>query len=141
MQYESADFLNGTRFIRPMERGAMKPFNWFGNQGFAWLMSFLLDRRFSDTLCGIKVFFREDFLNDRDPVAQMDPFGDYGLLIGAGLRNLRIKEAPVDYRARRYGRTNIRRWRDGWRLLRVLLVALVPVKFPSRNPVRQQDAR
>lgn len=86
---------------------AVRPLNWLGSKVFARLMSFLLGQRFSDTLCGTKVFFREDFLLDQNPVARMDPFGDYGLLISAGLRNLRIREAPLDYRARRYGQTNI----------------------------------
>ncbi len=141
MQRESADFINGNRFARPMELGAMKPLNWLGNKVFAQLMIFLLGQRFSDTLCGTKVFFREDFLLDQNPVARMDPFGDYGLLIGASLCNLRIRESPLDYRARRYGRTNIQRWRGGWLLLRILLAALVPTKFPPCNPIQRQDAR
>ena len=64
MQRESADFINGNRFARSMELGAMKPLNWLGNKVFTRLISFLLGQRFSDTLCGTKVFFRKDFLLD-----------------------------------------------------------------------------
>lgn len=42
MQRESADFINGNRFARPMELGAMRLFNWLGKEGFARLMIFLL---------------------------------------------------------------------------------------------------
>ena len=38
-----------------------------------------------------------ELLSDKNSVARMDPFGDYRLLIGAGLCNLRIREAPADY--------------------------------------------
>ena len=41
-----------------------------------------------------------NFISDENSVARMDPFGDHGLLIDNGLRNLRIREAPVDCQAK-----------------------------------------
>ncbi|MBT5708102.1 MAG: glycosyltransferase family 2 protein [Verrucomicrobia bacterium] len=129
MCLHDVDFINGTRMVCPMEMGAMRPFNWVGNKIFAFLMSCLLDRTFSDTLCGTKVFFREDFVDQDDFVTRLDPFGDFSLLIGAGGQHLRIREQAVSYRSRIYGATNIRRWRDGLRLLRIVIAALPRVKF------------
>jgi hypothetical protein len=129
MCLHDVDFVNGTRMVYPMEEGAMRPFNWLGNKVFAFLMSCLLDHRFSDTLCGTKVFFREDFVNQDDVVVRSDPFGDFSFLIGATRQHLRIREQAVAYRSRTYGETNIRRWRDGLRLLRIVIVGLPLVKF------------
>jgi glycosyltransferase involved in cell wall biosynthesis len=129
MCLHDVDFINGTRMVYPMEMGAMRPFNWVGNKVFASLMSYLIDRRFSDTLCGTKVFFRDDFVDQDDFLTRLDPFGDFSLLIGAGAQQLRIREQAVSYRSRTYGATNIHRWRDGLRLLRIVIVGLPRVKF------------
>jgi glycosyltransferase involved in cell wall biosynthesis len=139
MCLRDVDFINGTRMVYPMEIGAMRPFNWVGNKVFAYLLSYLLDRRFSDTLCGTKVFFREDFVVQDDFVTRLDPFGDFSLLIGAGGRHLRIREQAVSYRSRTYGATNIRRWRDGLRLLRIVIVGLPRVKFVRYSGGAESD--
>lgn len=121
MLKQDVDFINGNRFSYPMAVGAMRGFNWIGNKVFAILMSALLGTRFSDTLCGTKVFYREDFVNQNDKLTDLDPFGDFSLLIGAGRQHLRIHQIAVRYRARKYGHTNIRRWRDGWLLFRLII--------------------
>jgi len=36
---------------------------------------------------------------------------------------------PVRYRARRYGETNIERWRHGWLLLKMVVFAARRIKF------------
>jgi L-rhamnose isomerase len=58
-----------------------------------------------------------------------DPFGDFDLLFGAAKLNLKIIDLPVRYRARTYGTTNIRRWRHGWLLLKMLVFAARRIKF------------
>lgn len=133
------DFVNGTRLVYPMEKGAMRIFNWVGNRGFAFLLSHLLGRRFSDTLCGTKAFFRNDFVNQDDFLTRLDPFGDFSLLIGAGKKHLRIREQAVSYKSRTYGATNIRRWRDGLLLLRIVIVGLPHVKFVRYSERAESD--
>lgn len=115
-----ARFAYGSRFIHRMEPGAMRFWNFVGNTFFSLCWSAVLRRRVTDSLCGTKVFFREDYerVHKAFPdVFASDPFGDFALMfIGAALR-LRTKEVPVHYRARTYGTTNIARWRGGMRLL------------------------
>lgn len=119
-------FGNGTRMIYPMEPDAMPLLNRWVNRAFAAGFSGWLGQRITDALCGTKVFFKTDYEEmararsiGAARAAADDPFGDFELLFGAGRLGLKIVEVPVRYRRRRYGRTNIRRWRDGWQLLRI----------------------
>jgi hypothetical protein len=43
--------------------------------------------------------------------------------------SLKIVEVPVRYHARRYGKTNIQRWRHGCLLLRMVIFAARRLKF------------
>jgi len=55
-----AEFVNGTRLIYPMEHEAMRPLNLIANRCFAYLFSYLVTPRLTDTLCGTKVLLRKD---------------------------------------------------------------------------------
>ena len=57
-----------------------------------------------------------------------DPFGDFELLFPAAVLALGTIDLPIRYRARTYGETNISRFRDGLRLLRMTLVGLTRLK-------------
>jgi hypothetical protein len=127
-----AEFANGTRLVYPMEDRSMRFFNKLGNRVFTLLLSYILDYPIRDTLCGTKVLFRKDYLRLRklmDEWSAKDPFGDFDLLFGARQLNLAVIDVPVHYRSRRYGATNIRRWRDGVRLGRLCLEALRRMVF------------
>ena len=128
---DDVDFINGDRMTLPMEKGAMRWLNYWGNQCFTTLMNLQLGTHLSDTLCGTKVFYRDDFRTQNDGLPDIDPFGDFSLLLGTRSRHLRIKEVSVTYRARKYGKTNIQRWRDGLRLLRIWLHGLSLTRFIS----------
>ena len=54
-----AEFVNGTRLIYPMEHEAMRPLNLIANRCFAYLFSYLVNTRLTDTLCGTKVLLRK----------------------------------------------------------------------------------
>src|SRR6201996_9124577 len=56
-----AEFVNGTRLIYPMENEAMRPLNLIANRFFAYLFSYLVNTRLTDTLCGSKVLLRKDY--------------------------------------------------------------------------------
>jgi hypothetical protein len=127
-----ADFINGTRLVYPMEKGAMRFLNFIGNKFFARAVSFILGQKLTDTLCGTKVLSREHYERiaaSRDFFGDFDPFGDFDLIFGASRMGLKIKEIPVNYKNRTYGTTNISRARDAVKLLLMLLRGAGKIKF------------
>ena len=126
------EFINGSRLVYPMEDKAMRFLNILGNKFFALLFSSLLGQSFKDTLCGTKVLWKADYKRiaaNRDYFGKHDPFGDFDLLLGASRMNLKIVELPIHYKERRYGTTNIARWRHGVLLLRMVFLAARKIKF------------
>ena len=126
------EFVNGVRLTYPMEREAMRFSNLVGNKLFGWAFSWLLGQKVRDTLCGTKVLWKSDYeriAENRSYFGDFDPFGDFDLLFGAAKLNLRIVDLPIRYRRRRYGQTNIQRWRHGWLLLRMVVFAMRRLKF------------
>lgn len=120
------EFINGTRLVYPMEDQAMRFLNFLANRAFARIFSFLLNQRFTDTLCGTKVLWRRDYgkvVANRHYFGDFDPFGDFDLIFGAAKLNLKIVEVPVRYADRTYGTTQISRFRHGVLLLRMVLFA------------------
>ncbi len=125
------EFINGSRLIYPMENQAMQFLNLLANKTFSWIFSYLLNQRFTDTLCGTKVLYREDYqkiVANRDYFGDFDPFGDFDLIFGACKLNLQVVEIPVRYAARTYGSTQISRFQHGWLLLRMVLFAFRKLK-------------
>jgi len=126
-----AEFVNGTRLVYPMEEEAMRPLNFIANRCFAYLFSYLVNTRLTDTLCGTKVLLRKDYealARERDYFGNFDPFGDFDLIFGAAKQNLKIVETPIHYRARTFGETQISRFRDGWLLLKMVWFAYRKLK-------------
>jgi SAM-dependent methyltransferase len=120
------ELINGARMIYPMEKEAMRPLNVMGNRLFTAALSRLLGQRVTDTLCGTKVLWKSDYLEiaaDSGYLGDLDPFGDFDLLLGAAKLNLKIVDLPVRYLARTYGATKIRRFRQGWMLMRITWLA------------------
>jgi SAM-dependent methyltransferase len=120
------EFINGTRLVYPMEGAAMRVLNNIANRGFAILFSYLLNQRFTDTLCGTKALWRRDYekiVRNRQYFGDFDPFGDFDLLFGASKLNLKIIEVPIRYANRIYGETQISRFRHGWLLVRMVVFA------------------
>ena len=126
------EFINGVRLVYPMEKRAMQFANLVANKFFGLAFSWLLGQRVKDTLCGTKVLWRSDYqliAANRSYFGDFDPFGDFDLLFGAAKLNLKIADLPIHYRERRYGATNIQRWRHGWLLLRMVVFAARRLKF------------
>ena len=125
------EFINGTRLVYPMEDEAMRFLNHWANRAFALIFSYLLNQRFTDTLCGTKVLLKSAYdriAADRAYFGDFDPFGDFDLIFGAAKQNLRLIEVPVPYKARTYGETQISRFRDGVLLLKMVLFAFRKLK-------------
>jgi SAM-dependent methyltransferase len=126
-----AEFVNGTRLVYPMEHEAMRPLNFIANRFFAYLFSYLVNTRLTDTLCGTKVLLRRDYevlARERGYFGNFDPFGDFDLIFGAAKQNLKIVETPIHYKARTFGETQISRFRDGWLLLKMVWFAYRKLK-------------
>jgi len=126
------DFVNGSRLVYPMEGEAMRALNRLGNVFFAKAVGWVLEIDVADTLCGTKMIARRDYVRAaawRADFGDFDPFGDFELLFPAAVFGLGICEVPVAYRARTYGSTNIRRFRDGLILLRMVSTGLLRLRF------------
>lgn len=128
----AGEFVNGVRLVYPMEHEAMRFLNYLGNKMFGVTFTWLLGQPVKDTLCGTKVLTREsydDIAANRSYFGDFDPFGDFDLLFGAAKLNLKIVDIPIRYRQRRYGTTNIDRWRHGALLLRMAAFAARKLRF------------
>ena len=125
------EFINGSRLVYPMEDQAMRFLNLLANHIFSLLFSYLLNQRFTDTLCGTKVLRRthyERIAAGRSYFGDFDPFGDFDLIFGAAKLNLKVAEVPIRYASRSYGTTQISRFRHGWLLLRMVVFAYRKLK-------------
>lgn len=125
------EFINGSRLVYPMDEGAMRFLNLIANKTFSYLFSWLLNQRYTDTLCGTKALRRSDYLRLKAGKAyfgDFDPFGDYDLIFGASKLNLKSVDLPIRYAARSYGETQISRFRHGMLLLRMVVFAFLRIK-------------
>ena len=125
------EFINGSRLVYPMENQAMQFLNFIANTIFSWIFSYLLNQRFTDTLCGTKVLYKHHYdkvAANRAYFGDFDPFGDFDLIFGACKLNLAVVEVPVRYAARTYGTTQISRFQHGWLLLKMVIFAYQKLK-------------
>ncbi len=125
------EFINGSRLVYPLEDDAMRFLNLIANKTFSYLFSWLLNQRYTDTLCGTKVMRRSDYYRLREGKAyfgDFDPFGDFDLIFGASKLNLKSIDLPIRYAARSYGETQISRFRHGVMLLKMVAFAFFKIK-------------
>ena len=107
-----AEFVNGSRLVYPVPRGAMTTANMLGNKFFSVAFTYLLGQPVKDTLCGTKVLWRSDWERIKPMLGSWgieDRWGDYELLFGAAKLNLKILDLPVHYQERMYGSTKMTR--------------------------------
>ena len=124
LENSNADFVNGTRLVYEMEKDAMRYINKKGNIFFQFIVSLIIGKKLTDSLCGTKVF-KKEFMNKvvwwQDKYKIKDPFGDFDLIFTAAITGEKIAEYPVHYKSRTYGSTQIKRFRDGFKLIIYLL--------------------
>lgn len=126
-----ADYVNGSRFIYPRDKGSMPLRNVLGNWLFAVWFCWFLGQRTSDVLCGIKAIDRRQFHrlhHNWGFLGMFDPFGDFELIFGAARLGLKICEVPTRYLPRRYGQPKSRFFEHGWMLLGMAARATVVFK-------------
>jgi hypothetical protein len=113
----------GDRLRGNIEKSAMQRANFVGNWFFAILWVPILMSKPRDMLCGTKVFETEVFLSVPKILLKHDPYGDFSLVTTASMMNKKVDSIVVDYKARTYGETNIKRWSGGIKLLQVTLLS------------------
>lgn len=123
-----ADFVNGTRLIYEMDKKSMRYLNKLGNRFFQFFIGKLIKEPLTDSLCGTKVF-KKSFINDikfwQSQFNIDDPFGDFDLIFSCAFTGQKIVELPISYKERRYGSTQISRFRDGLKLLVYLICSFL----------------
>ena len=128
-----AEFVNGSRLIYPVPKGAMKGANMLGNKFFSVAFTYLLGQRVKDTLCGTKVLWKSDWQRIKPMVGSWgteDRWGDYELLFGAAKLNLKILDVPVHYQERIYGSTKMTKvFRNGLVMLRMCWHGFLKLKL------------
>jgi len=126
------EFINGSRFVYPREKEAMRFLRMLGNKFFSMLFSWILGQHLKDTLCGTKVILKSDYellKKGRSYFGDFDKYGDFDLILGSYKQNLKIVEVPIHYRSRVYGSTNIPTWKGGSILFRAAFFAVRKIKF------------
>ncbi|MBP0015949.1 MAG: glycosyltransferase [Cyanobacteria bacterium SBLK] len=126
------EMANGCRLVYPIPKTEMPWLNRMANRFFAWLLSYLLNTKIKDSLCGTKAISRENYQRiaaNRSYFGDFDPFGDFDLLFGAAKLGLKIVDIPVRYVPRTYGSSNIQHFKEGLILLKMCLYAARKIKF------------
>lgn len=111
-------FATGNR-MADREPGAMKFFNVLGNYFFGYLWNFTARQPINDSLCGSKIFKKENLNVLPEKIKKLDPYGDFSIIAASIINKSKMISVPVTYRARTYGQTNIARWQGGLELLRI----------------------
>jgi glycosyltransferase involved in cell wall biosynthesis len=111
----TAEFVNGTRMVYPMEKEAMKFANYIGNKMFGIMMSIIMGQRNTDTLCGTKALLKRHYRH----IEMKDcKWGDFDLLHGAAKLKLKMAEMPVHYKKRTSGKSKMKAFRHGLGMLK-----------------------
>jgi glycosyltransferase involved in cell wall biosynthesis len=113
------DFAKGSRFIKGGGSEDITPLRSLGNAGLSLLVNLLFHTRYSDLCYGYNAFWRYSL--DRIEV-DCDGFEVETVLnLRAYKAGLKIVEVPSYERLRIFGVSNLRVFRDGWRVLRTIL--------------------
>jgi glycosyltransferase involved in cell wall biosynthesis len=136
IHFETRSPVIGNRLIGKMEYGAMRFANKIGNWVFAILWIPIHKKLPFDLLCGTKIFDKKVFLTINEKFLKLDPFGDFALIANALTYKQPITSFRVNYASRKYGKTNIQRWRSGIHLLKFTLYIY---QLISRNKFYRKD--
>ena len=128
-----AEFVNGSRLIYPVPKGAMTTANMLGNKFFSIAFTYLLGQHVKDTLCGTKVLWRSDWERIKPMLGSWgieDRWGDYELLFGAARLSLKILDLPVHYQERICGSSKMTRvFRNGLVMLKMCWHGFLKLKL------------
>ncbi|MBI5566733.1 MAG: glycosyltransferase family 2 protein [Chloroflexi bacterium] len=139
IEREQADLVLGSRWLGHIAPGAMPPQQRFGN----WLTARLMNRLYGLSITDLGPYraIRRDLIERLD-LHEMTYGWPSEMLVKAARCGARIVEVPVDYHARRAGRSKVSgtlggTLRAGWRILSVTLRhASPPTSLLSRKDGR-----
>jgi glycosyltransferase involved in cell wall biosynthesis len=116
---EGADFAKGSRFLPNGGSTDISRLRAFGNWGFVQLVRLLYGGRYTDLCYGYNAFWTSAL-----PTLALDGTG-FEIETMMNLRALRegllVTEVPSFEHSRIHGVSNLRTFRDGWRVLRTIL--------------------
>lgn len=128
------DFAKGSRFLKDGGSHDITPLRSLGNYGLGMLVNLFFGVRYSDLCYGYNAFWRYclDFI-------QIDCDGfEVETLINIRIHKARLKitEVPSIERSRLFGQSNLRTFRDGWRVLKII----IKERFSTLPPLPQSVA-
>lgn len=113
------DFAKGSRFIEGGGSNDITPLRQMGNYALCGLTNLLFRRQFSDLCYGYNAFWR--YCLDYTEI-DCDGFEiETQLSLRMHKANLHIVEVPSMEHPRIHGQSNLRTFRDGWRVLKTIL--------------------
>lgn len=115
-----ADLVMGNRFRGRLAPGAMPWLHrYLGSPLLSWLLNLFFGASVGDVHCGMRAFTRDAYHRMALKTTGMEFASE--MVARAARIKLSIAEVPVDYHPRA-GQSKLRRYRDGWRHLRFLLM-------------------
>jgi len=115
-----ADLVLGNRFRGRLMPGAMPwAHRYIGNPALSWLLNLFFGASVGDVHSGMRAFTRDAYHRMALKTTGMEFASE--MVARAARIGLKIAEVPVDYHPRA-GESKLRRYRDGWRHLRFLLM-------------------
>ncbi len=112
-------FVNGSKFIGTIERGAISRPNFWGNRFMSGLIRLLFGGAVTDSQSGFRAIRRDLALSFRLRSVQYEI--ETEMLCQALKQGVRVTEIPVTRKARAAGATGFRRIRNGLRILWTIL--------------------
>lgn len=158
-----ADFAKGSRFLDGGGSADITRIRRLGNFALSWLVNRCFSTRYTDLCYGYNAFWAHclPYL-ELPPVSGDEPMRGDGFEVET-LINVRVAQSPLavaevaSYESRRlHGVSNLNAWRDGWRVLNVILAERrllrrtqrstrprphVFVPYPSEVPIAEMTKR
>jgi hypothetical protein len=116
---QGAEFAKGSRFLPNGGSTDISRLRAFGNRGFVSLVRLLYGGQYTDLCYGYNAFWASVL-----PTLALDGAGfeiETMMNVRALRQGLRITEVPSFERSRIHGASNLRTFRDGWRVLRTIV--------------------
>src|SRR4051794_37565858 len=129
--YGGADFAKGSRFLDGGGSGDITLLRRAGNRALVSTVNLLYGTHYSDLCYGYNAFWAECL-----PYLSLDVEGfevETLMNVRAARAGLAVSEVPSFEAERIHGQSNLRPWRDGFRVLRTILREWRPGR-PSRRP-------
>ncbi|SHN47575.1 glycosyltransferase family 2 protein [Cryptosporangium aurantiacum] len=140
-----ADYVKGSRFVPGGGSDDISPLRRAGNWGLNTLTNVLFLTRYTDLCYGYNAF-RKDAIPSFGLPAAHTPESSWGdgfevetlINIRVARADLAIAEVPSFEYDRLHGESNLRTFRDGWRVLVTIMRERFSRKLPVRTPVKAQ---